>query len=203
MLCSSPAGSRLLSQQLMWEMLGVVACGVAALFDYRKLKKIPWLIFGATLALLVAVFLPKIGLASHGAHRWLNLQIGSFQPSELAKLTLIIVLAYYAERYGRQMPMFYKHAFLKGMFYPGLIIGAVLGLVFLEPDYGTTLLLAAVSCMMLIIAGTRLRLVIPIALIGLTAIGYSIKHNQNRSSRMEAFFRPELHLDGKAYQQDQ
>jgi len=203
MLCSSPVGSRLLSQQLMWEVLGVVACAVAALFDYRKLKKIPWLIFGVTLALLVAVFLPKIGLASHGAHRWLNLQIGSFQPSELAKLTLIIVLAYYAERYGRQMPMLYKHAFLKGMIYPGLIIAAVLGLVFLEPDYGTTLLLAAVSCMMLIIAGTRLRLVIPIALIGLTAISYSIMHNKNRSSRMEAFFRPELHLDGKAYQQDQ
>jgi cell division protein FtsW len=79
----------------------------------------------------------------------------------------------------------------------------VLALVFLEPDYGTTLLLAAVGCMMLIVGGTRLRLLIPVALIGLAAIGISIKNNKVRSGRMDAFFNPERHLDGKAYQQDQ
>jgi cell division protein FtsW len=203
MLCSSPAGSHLLSQQLMWEAMGLIACAGAALFDYRKLKKIPWIIFGATLILLGAVFLPKIGLGSHGAHRWLNLQIGSFQPSELAKLTLIIVLAYYIERYGRQMRIWYRPAFMKGLFWPGLIIGSVLGLVFLEPDYGTTLLLAAVSTMMLIVAGTRLRLLIPVAVIGLALIGFSITQNQNRSRRLDAFRNPQLHLDGAAFQQIQ
>jgi cell division protein FtsW len=203
MLCSSPSGSRLLTQQMMWQVLGVIACATAALFDYRKLKKFSWLIYVATLVLLVAVFLPVIGLASHGAHRWLDLRIGSFQPSELAKLSLIIVLAHYIDYNGRRMSLWYLPAFLKGLLWPGLLVGGVIGLVFLEPDYGTTLLLAAVSCMMLIVGGTRLRLLIPVALIGLTAIGFSIKHNKVRSGRMDAFFNPERHLDGKAYQQDQ
>lgn len=203
MLCSSPSGARLLPQQLLWQALGIVACGMAALFDYRHLKKLSWLLYLATLVLLVAVFLPVIGLSSHGAHRWLDLRIGSFQPSELAKLTLIIVLAHYIERYGRQMPVMFRPAFMKGLFWPGLIIGPVLALVFLEPDYGTTLLLAAVSSMMLIVGGTRLRLLVPIALIGLTAIGISIMNNTNRSARIRAFIDPEQHAGGKAYQQIQ
>jgi cell division protein FtsW len=203
MLCSSPEGSKHFTQQLLWEAMGVMACGIVALFDYRKLKKISPLIYCAALVLLAAVFLPHVGLGVNGARRWINLRFASFQPSEFAKLALIIVLAHYLDRHGRQMSQWFKPAVVKGMLWPGLIIGPVLGLIFLEPDYGTTLLLAAVASMMLIVAGTRIRLLLPIALIGLTAVGYSIHHNQNRSGRMDAFFHPERHLDGKAYQQEQ
>lgn len=204
MLCGSPDGSKRFSQQLLWEGLGVIACGLAALYDYRKLKKFSWVIFGTALLLLVAVFLPKpIGIHMKGAHRWINLHFASFQPSELAKLALIITLAHYIDRFGRQMPLLYKPALVKGLLWPGLIIGAVLGLIFREPDYGTMLLLAAVSSMMLIIAGTRIRLLVPIMIVGLVAVGFSIHHNQNRSGRMDAYFHPEKHLDGKGFQQYQ
>ena len=203
MLCSSPEGSRHFTQQLMWEAMGIVGCGIAALYDYRKLKKLSPFIYCAALILLAAVFIPHLGLNVNGARRWLNLKYASFQPSEFAKLALIIVLAHYLDRHGRQMSLWFKPAVVKGMFWPALIIGPVLGLVFLEPDYGTTLLLAAVASMMLIVAGTRLRLLIPIGLVGLAAIGYSIQNNQNRSGRMDAFFHPERHRDGKAFQQEQ
>jgi cell division protein FtsW len=203
MLCSSPEGSKHFTQQLLWEAMGIVACGIVALFDYRKLKKVSPLIYCTALILLAAVFLPKVGLGVNGARRWINLKVASFQPSEFAKLALIVVLAHYLDRHGRQMAQWFKPAVAKGMLLPGLIIGPVLGLIFLEPDYGTTLLLAAVTSMMLIVAGTRLRLLVPIALIGLAAVGYSIQHNQNRSGRMDAFFHPERHRDGKAFQQEQ
>lgn len=203
MLCSSPDGSSRFSQQMLWEGMGVVACGIAAFVDYRKFKKFSWVIFAVALLLLAAVFLPKIGVNKNGAQRWINLRFASFQPSEFAKLALIIMLAHYVDRFGRQMPLLYKPAFVKGLLWPGMIILAVLGLIFREPDYGTMLLLAAVSSMMLIVAGTRIRLLVPIACIGLAAVGYSIKHNQNRSGRMDAYFHPERHLDGKAFQQYQ
>jgi cell division protein FtsW len=204
MLCSSPEGSKHFTQQLLWEAMGIVACGIAALFDYRKLKKVSPAIFGVALILLAAVFLPRpVGLNVNGAHRWINLQVASFQPSEFAKLALIIVLAHYIDHYGRQMSLWFKPAVIKGMLLPGLIIGPVLGLIFLEPDYGTTLLLAAVASMMLIVAGARLRLLVPVALIGLAAVGYSIQNNQVRSGRMDAYFHPERHRDGKAFQQEQ
>jgi len=203
MLCNSPDGSSRFTQQLLWEGMGVIACGVAALLDYRQLKKVSWIIFAVALLILVAVFLPKIGVNKNGAHRWLNLHFALFQPSELAKLALIIMLAHYIERFGRQMPLLYKPAIVKGLLLPGLIIGTVLGLIFREPDYGTMLLLAAVSSIMLIVAGTRVRLLVPIMVVGLVAVGFSIKHNQNRSGRMDAFFHPERHLEGKAFQQYQ
>jgi cell division protein FtsW len=97
----------------------------------------------------------------------------------------------------------WKPAIVKGILWPGAIIGGVVGLIFLEPDYGTTLLLAAVSFIMLFVAGTRMRLIIPVMAIGLVAIGLSVAHNKNRSSRVDAFLHPERHLDGKAFQQHQ
>ena len=204
MLCSSPEGSKHFGQQLFWELLGVIACAGAALPDYRKLKKFSWLIYAAALLLLVAVFLPVIGLNVNGASRWLTIKRQvSFQPSEFAKLALIIVLAHYIDHHGRQMRVMFKPAVVKGIFWPGAMVGGVLGLIFLEPDYGTTLLLAAVSFVMLFIAGARMRLLLPVMLIGATAIGFSVAHNKVRSGRIEAYLHPERHLDGKAFQQDQ
>ena len=203
MLCSSPVGSRYFSQQLLWESLGVVACVAVAFCDYRWLKQraIPWALLILTVWVLIAVLIPHVGVNRGGASRWINLYFMMFQPSELAKLTLIIALAAYIERFARLMPVMFKPALIKGVLWPGAIIGSVVGLIFLEPDYGTTLLLSAVSFIMLFIAGTRMRLLLPIIAVGLVAIGFSIKHNQNRSGRMDAYFHPEKHLDGKAFQQ--
>jgi cell division protein FtsW len=148
--------------------------------------------------LLIAVFIPYLGAKRGGATRWINLRVMMFQPSELAKLVLIIAIAYYAERFQRQM-----HTLKRGIVIPAAFILPVLGLIFLEPDYGTMLLLAAVSAMMLIVAGVRLRVIAPVALIGLAAISYSIAHNPNRMQRVIAFLHPEQHREGKGFQQYQ
>jgi cell division protein FtsW len=183
----------------VWQGLGIIACTAAALIDYRFLKKIWWLLFAVSIVLLVAVFAPApIGIYKNGAHRWLNLRVGSFQPSEFAKLALIVVIAWYCERFQRQMPRFWK-----GLVIPAAFIAPVLGLIFLEPDYGTTILLAAVSATMLIIAGVRLTFIVPVAVAGLVAIGVSVMNNPNRLERVMAFLHPELHKDGKGFQQYQ
>lgn len=205
MLCSAPAGARYFNQQMLWEALGVVACGAVAFFDYRRLKhgRIPWAILGLTVWLLIAVLVPGLGVNRGGARRWLNFHFMMFQPSELAKLTLIIVLAAYIERFGRHMPLLWKPAIIKGLLWPGAIIGLVIGLIFLEPDYGTTVLLAAVSFVLLFVAGSRVWLIAPVVVLGLLLFGYSVMNNKVRSSRIDAFFNPEKHLAGKAYQQHQ
>jgi cell division protein FtsW len=198
MLYSSPVGPRYLTQQLFWEVLGLIACASAALFDYRRLKRVSWLLFAFAIVLLGAVFLPPIGIYKNGAHRWLNLQFAYFQPSELAKLALIVAIAHYSEHFQRQM-----RTFKKGLLLPAAFIAPVLGLIFLEPDYGTTLLLAAVSAVMLILAGVRLAFLVPVALIGIVAIGISVGQNQNRLGRVMAFLHPEQHRDGRGFQQYQ
>jgi len=199
MLYSSPKGAQFVIQQVIWATVGLGMFVAAWLFDYRLLKKVSWLLYAAALVLLGAVFLPKpIGIYVNGAHRWINLHFASFQPSELAKLALIIALAHYADHFQRQMA-----TFKKGLLVPGLIVVPVLGLIFKEPDYGTTLLLAAVGSVMLVIAGVRLRVIAPVVLIGLIAVSVSIAHNENRMRRVLAFMHPESHQQGTGYQQYQ
>lgn len=198
MLCSSPVGAKFLNQQLVWSALGIVVCVAVAAFDYRKLKRLSVPLLIVTVLLLAAVFVPHIGIKANGARRWLNFHFLSFQPSEMAKLALVIAIAHYAEHFQRQMP-----SLKRGLFLPALFIGPVLGLIFLEPDYGTTILLTAVCAMMLIVGGVRLW---PIALAGVLvigALGVAIMTNEVRRERVMAFLYPAQHQQGKGFQQYQ
>ncbi|MBI3192825.1 MAG: cell division protein FtsW, partial [Pedosphaera parvula] len=148
---------------------------------------------GASLALLLLVLL--VGEKINGARRWLALGPARFQPSELAKLALILVLAWYGERYQRQMP-----ALWKGFVRPLALVGLVVTLIFLEPDWGTALLIGAVSMIMLLVAGIRWRYVFPVLLAGGLALNYAIAHNSVRHDRVTAFLDLEKHKEGVRYQ---
>src|ERR1051326_769162 len=145
MLFSASTGqpeANYLVMQPIWCAMGLVACLVTAALDYRWLKKyvwVPWLLLFLTTGLLFLVLVPGIRTHINGASRWIRIGRFTMQPSELAKLALIVALAYYGERYQRKMPNFSQ-----GILIPGLIIATVLGLIFIEPDVGTALLMAAV-----------------------------------------------------------
>lgn len=172
---ASPA-ARFFVSQLTWCGLGLVVCIAAACVDYRKLKLLTWPLFGVVLVLLVAVLKTR---AINGAHRWFSFHNVSFQPSELAKLALILALAWYVDRYPRQM-----HTFKRGILWPGIIVGTLLGLIFVEPDRGTTILLAAVSGSMLLIAGVRWRYMISACVLGMIGLVVSIIHDPMRLNRI-------------------
>jgi len=192
MLCSASTGqpaANYLIMQPIWCAIGLVACLLAACGDYRWLKKfswVPWTLLACAVVLLVLVLAPGIRTKINGASRWLHVGRFSLQPSELAKLALIIALAYYGERYQRKMPKF-----THGVLFPGLVIGLVLGLVFLEPDVGTALLLAAVSAVMLLVAGIRWRYFVPPTLVLAVALGLFLWKNPMRSERIYSW----LHLE--------
>ena len=180
-------GAHYLVKQLVGCAIGIVLCLVAAALDYRRLKKFAWPLFALAVVLLVLVFLPHIGIRRNGAARWLGYgKTSLFQPSEFAKLALIIVLAWYCEWFQRQMP-----TLKRGMVIPGLFIGLVLGLVFKEPDVGNMLLMATVSGVLLLIGGIRLRYFLPPVIAGALAVGLFIYHNPMRSERIYSW----LHLE--------
>ena len=191
-------GVRVLQMQLIWCGLGLVACVVAAVLDYELLKKFAWPVFLGALVLAGAVFVPHLGMKINGAHRWIRLPGATFQPSELVKIALIIMLAWYCDRSQRKMD-----TFKRGIIFPGLIIAAALGLIFVEPDRGTTILLAAVSGMMLLVAGVRLpHLLLPA--LGVAAIlAVSILHDPMRMNRIAAWLHPQDHLNSAALQGQQ
>ncbi len=186
---SYPAG------QLIWCGLGLIAAGAVACLDYRHLKKISIPLFLFALVLLAAVLVPGIGLKRGGARRWFEIAHQSFQPSELAKLALIILLAHYAERYQRSMPRLGR-----GLAVPGAFICLTLGLIFLEPDWGTTLLLAAVSGIMLLVAGVRWRYFFPPLVLAASAFVIVLMNNPLRLKRILSWMNPEETKDGVGYQ---
>jgi len=201
MLFSASTGqpeANYLVMQPIWCAIGSIACLTVAACNYEWLKKywwLNWVFFGITLALLAVVLAPGIRINVNGAYRWLRLARFSIQPSELAKIALILMLAWYGDRYQRQMP-----AFWKGLVLPGLIIAPVLALVFLEPDVGTTMLLATLGGVMLFVAGTRLRFLVPPIAIGLAGLIVFILHNPLRLRRIMAFLYPEQNREEVGYQ---
>ena len=189
-------GADYLLSQLVWLALGLIACVVAARVDYQRWKKISPYLLIASVFLLLLVFAPVIGIGRKGAHRWIGLPgMPHFQPSELAKLSLILFLAAYGERFQRQMA-----GFRQGLVLPGCVIAVVLGLIFIEPDRGCTILLALVSGVMLVIAGVRLSFLLPPVLLLMAGLGLSFMHDPMRLRRIMAWIHPEANKEGAGYQ---
>ena len=183
------------SGQLLWCCIGVVGCLGAAMSDYQLLKKVSVPALVLALLLLVAVMIPGIGLERNGARRWLQLPGTTFQPSEFAKLAVIIALAHYCERKGRKMG-----TFRYGLLIPGMVLALFLGLIFIEPDWGATALLATVCGLMLFLAGTKLRFMVsPVIVLG-AAGGFLLSQNTVRLNRIMSWLDPEGTKQGVGYQ---
>src|SRR6266581_262217 len=188
-------GARYLFMQLVWCALGLLLCAAATLIDYRWLKHWAGPLLVVTLVLLVLVLVPRFSRPINGARRWFSFGLIRFQPSELAKMALIMALAWYGERFQRQMPNWKR-----GVLIPVLFIGLVLGPIFIEPDRGTTILLAGISGALLLVAGVRWKYIAPTVLLAVVAIGVSLWHDPMRSKRIFAWLNPEENKSGVGYQ---
>jgi cell division protein FtsW len=189
----SGRGSEFLVRQLAWGTLGLVSCVIVASVDYAVLRQLAWPVYLLGVALLVAVLI--VGEPINGARRWLGYGGFRLQPSELAKLGLILLLAWYGERHLRHM-----HTFRRGILLPSVFIGLVLGLVFVEPDRGTTILLAGVAAVMLIVAGVRWSHILPPAVAGLAGLVVMLIQDPLRLRRILAWLHPEEHREGAGFQ---
>src|SRR5438105_6638365 len=169
-------GARYLAMQLIWCGLGLLTAVITTACNYSYLKKIWWALLALAIVMLVLVLVPHVGVVRGNARRWFSFGRFSFQPSEFAKLALIIALAWYGEHFQRQMT-----GWKRGILIPGLFIGLLAGLIFKEPDVGNALLLATVSGVLLLIAGIRLRYFFPPVLVAALAVGVFIYHNPMRS----------------------
>jgi cell division protein FtsW len=191
-------GAHMLQMQVVWCLLGFLACVTTVAMDYTWLKRFAIPVFVATLGLAGLVFVPHLGMQVNGAHRWLRLPGATFQPSEMVKLALIIMLAWYVDLSQRKM-----NTFARGLLIPGLIIAPALALVYLEPDRGTTILLALVAGTMLMLAGVRWGHMIPVVLVAAAGLYYSLTHDAMRNGRISAWLHPEAHASGAALQAEQ
>ena len=146
-------------RQFIFACAGLGVFVGATLVPYPRFGRAAYALFGLTLGLLVLVlFLPAV----RQSHRWIDLKLFKLQPSEVAKLTFIILLAWYL-RYGDH----YRR--LRGLIVPFVLTFVPMGLILKEPDLGTSLLFLPTLYFMLFMAGAKLR-----HLLGIIAIGTAI-----------------------------
>jgi len=164
-------------------IIGAVALFVGFRIDYHVLLK--WAPFGlcAAVLLLLVIFIPGIGRSVGGAVRWVDLSLLSFQPSEIAKLIVVIYLASsFASSNGENLP--------KLLFWALAPVLAIAYLVLKQPDLGTTLVIAATTFVMLYLAGLQAKYLSVMIVAGVCAFAALSLTSAYRLRRMAAFLNP-------------
>lgn len=175
-------------EQAKWLVAGFAALLFFSLVDYRFWHKIALPMLIATLILLLAVFLPGVGVRALGAHRWINFGLFILQPAELAKLTMVVYLSAWFS--NRERERFFS--FL-------ILIAMVVGLVLLEPDLGTSVIFIAIAVILYFASGAPLihfGVLLPTLAVGL--IGLAII-SPYRMARLTTFLHPDQDTLGSSY----
>ncbi len=191
------------SRQIFGVIFGLFVMAVVSLFDYVWVLEFYWLIYLAAVASLGSVFV--IGQTVNGARRWINLGFTTFQPSELAKILLILFFSKFIMNHTEDIndaASLIKYAILAAI---------PLGLIIIEPNLSTTIVTALVLCLLIYVGGLSYRVIgkillvlIPAAILFLTIAVMPnqpfLKDYQQR--RILAFINPEEYSSDEAYQQN-
>lgn len=160
--------SHILAKEITWEVVGIIILVIAMVFDYRMLRRIRWWIYGFSLLLLVAVYAFP---SSNGAHSWIHLKVFSLQPSELAKLALIICLAAFMANQDEQEVPDYRIRKV----WPVIPIFLVpFALVFKEPALGQSLVMIAITATMYTVFSKRTHFAFMLLVVAVIVIGFSV-----------------------------
>jgi cell division protein FtsW len=178
-------GYYFLKKQALFGAFAVVMMVVMMKVPYVLLKRMAYPILGVSMMLLLLLLTPGIGYRVGGSTRWIRLFNLSFQPSEFAKLALIIFLAHFLEKKGDRMETFSKG------FLPVLIIsGAMISLVMLQPDFGVALFLAAMVLVLLFVGGARVSYLAGSILASIPFVYLLISRVDYRYNRIVGFLKP-------------
>jgi cell division protein FtsW len=183
-----------LKRELAWVALGAVALWFGCTIDYGKLRKAaPWLL-ALAVTLLAAVLVPKLGAMEGGARRWFEFGAGSFEPSEFAKIALVIFLAKIIAESPDGARSFRRIGF-PAIFAAGLCFA----LVVMEPDLGTAMLFAMTAGIMLFVGGAPLVQLIVEGLVAAPAVLAFVYSSPYRHARFTAFLNPWKDPQGTGY----
>ena len=190
----------LLGKQTWYALLAIAALVVGSWIPVERLGRagglaspIPWLL-ALIVGTLLLTFVPQLAPEVKGAHRWLRVGSLQFQPSEIAKWGLPIIVAWHCIRHASSM-----HRFTTGMLPPLLLSGFVCGLIALE-DLGTAALVMTVTVCMLLVAGVRLWQVLGLAPVGLLAFVALVLAEPYRVKRVMTMLDPYADPQGSGFQ---
>lgn len=175
-----------LKNQSVWFVFGLSLFFVFSILDYKVLRKIAFPFFISCLILLVLVLIPGLGKEIYGGRRWLQIGNFGFQPAELAKLSIIIYLSTIFEK--------------KRDFWPFLVvISVILGLLILEPDLGTAVIVISSAFCLYFVAGAPIKNLLLISGLGLVVVPLLIVLSPYRKQRLVTFLNSSFDTEGASY----
>jgi len=187
-----------IKNQLVWATLGSFSLIFFSFIDYHKLVKLGSLILGASIILLGLVLIPHVGTEALGAKRWVTISGFTFQPSELTKLAIIFYATAIISKFEHFKVTLYDAAVV--YFLPILV---AVGLVFLQPDFGTDVIFISLALIVYFVGYAPIRhflLALPVLIFGSLFV---IITEPYRLERLRAFLDPTYDPKGASYQINQ
>ncbi|WP_306976113.1 putative lipid II flippase FtsW [Alkalibacillus salilacus] len=187
--------SHYFDRQLMWLIIGIGVFIIASLFSYRNLGRLVKPMIIVALILLLLVLIPGVGVERNFATRWLNFGPILFQPSELAKVAMII---YFAKVYTNKQDKL--NHFGQGVLPPLIVLGLVFVFILMQPDLGTAASIIMACGMILLFAGIRLLHLFGLGFIAIVSMLGLIFSSEYRYDRFTSFLDPFADPSGEGYQ---
>lgn len=185
-----------IKRHLIYLAIGIIFMFLTMSVNLDDLKRYAKPLALTTIMILLIVLIPHIGREASGARRWFKLGPINFQPSELAKLTIIIYLADLVSRKDAAT----MKKFWQGFVPPMIALGLMTGLILLEPDLGTAITISVISIFMLYISGIRVSHMLSIIVAAMPALYLLIFSVAYRRKRMLAFLNPWADKKGIGFQ---
>ncbi len=175
------------TRQVIWIAIGLAVMALAARVDYRRWKSVSLVLLLVCVVALVLVLVPQLGVHRYGSARWLRLgPLPDVQPSEFAKLAIVVYMADWLARKGPKVSKL-SHGSIPFV----VILGLVASLVLVEPDLGTTVIICAAAFSIFFVAGANLlHLTFGMIPAGLALGWWAIHAAAYRADRLAAFFDP-------------
>ncbi|WP_164735746.1 FtsW/RodA/SpoVE family cell cycle protein, partial [Xanthomonas euvesicatoria] len=184
-----------LTRHLLFLGGGIALAFWAMRTELKTIEQHNQMLLLACFVLLVVVFVPGLGSTVNGAKRWINLGVSRFQVVESVKVFYIIWLASYLVRFRDEV-----NATWQAMLKPVFVVGFLVGLLLLQPDFGSSMLLLSVTACMLVLGGAPIgRIILPILLL-LPALVALVIFEPYRMRRVTSFMDPWVDQLGSGYQ---
>ncbi len=181
-------GASMALRQLTGALIGGILLLILSRLDYRRLRPLAWPLLVVTIVLLLIPVLPgtaRIAPMINGARRWIQYGVLSFQPSEIARLVVVIWCAVLAAKKGEQL-----RQFKKGVLPFLVVLGLIFLLVLLEPNLSMATLIVLLGMLVVFTAGAKIGHFILLAALGLMLVFSQIRDAQYRLARFTTFLNP-------------
>jgi cell division protein FtsW len=179
-----------------WLVVGLLVCILGALTDYHIWQRSWKIWFGVSAVLLALCFVPHVGMKINGSHRWINLHLLVFQPSELAKIAAVFFVAWWFSREETD-----SRKIVHGFLIPIGVVMILIGLIAKEVDLGTSALIGATTLAICLVAGANWILIAGLCGAGLAGLFGIAMLIPERAARMTTFMHPDADKLGKGLQQ--